>query len=83
MDIIAQEKNTKTSGADHFAASGANDRIWNSLEKLCLANPEIYCRYHANRWVDLAAQAWLGPAYQITTQVNLVPSRRQGTGSPL
>ena len=34
--IIADEKQTVKSGADHFAASGANDRIWNSLQKLCL-----------------------------------------------
>ena len=34
-DIIAEEKLTSGGGADHFAAAGANDRIWNSLQKLC------------------------------------------------
>lgn len=72
LAIIRQEKETKESGADHFAADGANDRIWNSLEKLCRANPEVYTRYHANEWVELASEAWLGPAFQMTAQVNLV-----------
>ena len=26
-------------GGDHFAKPGANDRIWNALEKLCLRDP--------------------------------------------
>ena len=33
--IIADEKLKSGGGADHFAAAGANDRIWNSLQKLC------------------------------------------------
>ena len=72
LDIIRQEKETKESGADHFAADGANDRIWNSLEKLCRANPEVYALYHGNEWIELASEAWLGPAFQMTAQVNLV-----------
>lgn len=70
--IIEHERTTKASGADHFAASGANDRIWNSLEKLCRADAEIYARYHSNRWIELASEAWLGPAFQMTAQVNVV-----------
>ncbi len=72
LAIIADEKASKGEAADHFAASGANDRIWNSLEKLCLADPETFARYHANRWIELASEAWLGPAFQMTAQVNLV-----------
>lgn len=72
LNIINQEKSTKESGADHFAKSGANDRVWNSLEKLCRASPEVFARYHGNQWIDLASQSWLGPAYQMTSQVNLV-----------
>jgi len=70
--IIEAEKKSKESGADHFAAAGANDRIWNSLEKLCLASPETFVAYHSNLWIELASEAWLGPAYQMTAQVNLV-----------
>ncbi len=37
--IIAREREAGISGADHFAKAGANDRIWNALEKLCLHSP--------------------------------------------
>ena len=33
--IIADEKAASGGKADHFAAAGANDRIWNSAQKLC------------------------------------------------
>ena len=70
--IIADEKASKGAGADHFAAAGSNDRIWNSLQKLCEADPEAFIRYHANPAIDAACEAWLGPNYQMTAQVNLV-----------
>ncbi|NNK78955.1 MAG: phytanoyl-CoA dioxygenase [Litoreibacter sp.] len=70
--IIAREKTANGGGADHFAAAGSNDRIWNSLQKLCEADPETFLRYHANPAVDAACEAWLGPHYQMTAQVNLV-----------
>ena len=71
-DIIAAEKAGAGSGADHFAAAGSNDRIWNSLQKLCLTAPDIFARYFASSAVDAACEAWLGPNYQMTAQVNLV-----------
>lgn len=71
-DIIAKEKQTNTNGADHFAASGANDRVWNSLQKLCVSSPEVYLRYFANDAIAAICEAWLGPNYQMTSQVNLV-----------
>ena len=70
--IIASEKLANGSGGDHFAASGANDRIWNSLQKLCEAAPEIYLRYFANTAIAAVSEAWLGPNYQMTAQINLV-----------
>lgn len=69
--IIAQEKAANSSNADHFA-SGSNDRVWNSLQKLCLAEPDVYLRYFGNTVIDAVCEAWLGPNYQITAQVNLV-----------
>ncbi|KIC41674.1 phytanoyl-CoA dioxygenase [Ruegeria sp. ANG-S4] len=71
-EIIAAEKQAAKAGADHFAASGANDRIWNSLQKLCEADPEVFVRYFANVPIAAACEAWLGPNYQMTAQVNLV-----------
>ena len=70
--IIADEKQKAGGGADHFAAAGANDRIWNSLQKLCLANPAVHARIFGNVALSLVCEAWLGPFYQMTAQVNLV-----------
>ena len=70
--IIADQHATNTGGGDHFAKPGANDRIWNALEKLCLRAPDIFAEYFANEIIALACEAWLGPAYQMNTQVNVV-----------
>jgi len=70
--IIADERAAGLGEADHFAKGGANDRIWNSLQKLCLKAPEIYVRYMANPVIDLVCRAWLGKDYQVATQVNQV-----------
>ncbi|NEJ70637.1 phytanoyl-CoA dioxygenase [Rhizobium phaseoli] len=70
--IIEEQHRTSTGGGDHFAKPGANDRIWNSLEKHCLADPANFAQYYGNAIVALASQAWLGPSYQMTAQVNRV-----------
>ncbi|MEQ8367903.1 MAG: phytanoyl-CoA dioxygenase family protein [Roseicyclus sp.] len=70
--IIAREKAENGGGADHFAAAGSNDRIWNSLQKLALEAPGTFIRYFATPAIDAACEAWLGPNYQMTAQVNLV-----------
>ena len=70
--IIADEKALAGGGADHFAAAGSNDRIWNSLQKLCEADPETFLLYFASPAVDAACEAWLGPNYQMTAQINVV-----------
>lgn len=70
--IIEQEEATAEERGDHFALSGANSRIWNAHEKLCAAAPELFIRYNANPIVPLISRAWLGPHFQVTTQVNVV-----------
>lgn len=70
--IIAFEKTKNGGGADHFAAAGTNDRVWNSLQKLCEASPETFIRYFSSPAIDAVCEAWLGPNYQMTAQVNLV-----------
>lgn len=70
--VIADERTGSGGGADHFAAAGNNDRIWNSLQKLCERSPETFAKYFAVPAIDAACEAWLGPNYQITAQVNLV-----------
>ena len=69
--IIADEK-AGGGGADHFAKAGANDRVWNSLGKLCVRDPETFARYFGNDAIAAVCEAWLGPVYQMTAQVNLV-----------
>jgi ectoine hydroxylase-related dioxygenase (phytanoyl-CoA dioxygenase family) len=49
-----------------------NDRIWNSLEKHCLADPTNFSSYYASPSIALAAEAWVGTGYQMTAQVNRV-----------
>ena len=59
-------------GADHFALAGTNGRIWNSLQKAALQSPESFVEYYANPLLGLIAEAWLGPSFQVTAQVNVV-----------
>ena len=70
--IIAEQHASNTSAGDHFAKAGANDRIWNALEKIALRDPECFARYYANEMIAMMSQAWLGTDYQITAQVNVV-----------
>jgi len=70
--MIAEQNRTGSGGGDHFAKPGANDRIWNSLEKHCLADPENFARYYGNPFLAAISEAWLGPAYQMTAQLNVV-----------
>ncbi|RYN81005.1 hypothetical protein AA0117_g2723 [Alternaria alternata] len=71
-NIIAEEKKVAGKRGDHFAGAGANDRIWNSLSKHCLQDPESFATYYANPWLPLISEAWLGPHHRLTSQVNIV-----------
>jgi ectoine hydroxylase-related dioxygenase (phytanoyl-CoA dioxygenase family) len=71
-EIIDEQHRTGAGGGDHFAKPGANDRIWNSLEKHCLRDAENFAAYYGNALIALVSQAWLGPSYQMTAQVNRV-----------
>ncbi len=70
--IIAAQRAAGGAAGDHFAAAGQNDRIWNALEKLALLAPEVFADYYANNLVAAVCRAWLGPGYQVTSQVNVV-----------
>jgi ectoine hydroxylase-related dioxygenase (phytanoyl-CoA dioxygenase family) len=72
QEIIDEQRRDHTGGGDHFAKPGANDRVWNALEKLCLSAPEVFARYYANEAIAMVAQAWLGAGYQVTSQLNVV-----------
>lgn len=70
--ILKQEKETGGPKGDHFGEPGANDRIWNALEKLAVVDPQAFVDYYSNDLVALGARAWLGPGYQVTVQPNIV-----------
>jgi ectoine hydroxylase-related dioxygenase (phytanoyl-CoA dioxygenase family) len=70
--IIADQRASGAAGGDHFAKPGANDRVWNALEKLAVRAPSVFAAYYANDILALVSTAWLGPDYQITSQVNVV-----------
>jgi ectoine hydroxylase-related dioxygenase (phytanoyl-CoA dioxygenase family) len=70
--MIAEQKAAGVVGGDHFAKPGANDRIWGALDKFALRDPEAFAGYYGNEVIALVAEAWLGPGYQVTSQVNVV-----------
>jgi len=70
--IIEEQRRENKASGDHFAKPGANDRIWNALEKLALRAPEVFARYYANEAIAMVSQAWLGTGYQVTSQINVV-----------
>lgn len=71
-DLIEEQHRNNQSTGDHFAKPGSNDRVWNALEKHCVASPEGFARYYSNEALAMIAQAWLGRGYQMTAQVNRV-----------
>ena len=70
--IIKDQHAAGTSAGDHFAKPGANDRIWNALEKVALRDPACFARYYTNDMIAMVSQSWLGLGYQVTSQVNVV-----------
>ena len=70
--LIEEERAGGTARGDHFAKPGANDRVWNALDKVAVRSPEVFADYYANDMLALISEAWLGPAYQVTSQVNVV-----------
>jgi ectoine hydroxylase-related dioxygenase (phytanoyl-CoA dioxygenase family) len=70
--IIAAQRAAGRAAGDHFGRPGANDRIWNAAQKLALHAPAVFAEYYANDTLAIVCQAWLGPRYQVTSQVNVV-----------
>ena len=70
--MIDEQRASGTAAGDHFAPPGSNDRIWDALDKLALRAPEVFADYYGNDVVALIAEAWLGPAYQVASQLNVV-----------
>jgi len=76
--IIDAQRAAGSAAGDHFGKPGANDRIWNAAQKLALHDPQVFADYYSNDALAVVSQAWLGPRYQVTSQVNVVnPGGRQ------
>ena len=72
LQIVESEREHKADAFDHFAASGANSRAWDVLGKAAKLDPETHVHYYGNPVLQLVCEAWLGPWYQLTAQVNIV-----------
>ncbi|MEO1059798.1 MAG: phytanoyl-CoA dioxygenase family protein [Actinomycetota bacterium] len=70
--MVEEERDSERGSGDHFAKPGANDRVWNVMEKLALREPDLFAAYYASPAIHLVSEAWLGPGFQITSQVNIV-----------
>lgn len=70
--IIEQESDNNQ--GDHFGSNTqqANARVWNSFQKCAMLEPELFVHYFSNPVLMWVSQAWLGPHYQVTAQVNIV-----------
>ncbi len=70
FDDLLQKQGKGT--GDHFAKEGVNGRIWNVFEKSALHDSSAFIQYYKNPLLNLIAQSWLGPNYQVTTQLNVI-----------
>jgi ectoine hydroxylase-related dioxygenase (phytanoyl-CoA dioxygenase family) len=70
--LIDAQRDAGTAPGDHFAKAGSNDRVWNAVEKFAVADPDTFAAYYANDVLAMVCDAWLGPGYQVTSQVNVV-----------
>ncbi len=65
--IVHQENQAGQTQGDHF---GSNERIWNSLQKTCIKDPELFVEYYGNSVLRVASESWLGKGYRVTAQMN-------------
>ncbi|MBJ7338940.1 phytanoyl-CoA dioxygenase family protein [Mycolicibacterium sp.] len=70
--LIEDQRAAGGVAGDHFGKAGSNDRVWNAAQKLALHSPAVFADYYANDAIAVVSEAWLGPRYQVTSQVNVV-----------
>lgn len=70
--LIDTQRTRGSAGGDHFAQPGENDRVWGALDKFAVADPQGFVDYYTNDVLALVSEAWLGPHYRITSQLNVV-----------
>lgn len=69
QEVVQEEKAGGQGEGDHF---GENERVWNSIQKVCEKDPAAFLDYYSNPLIGIACEAWLGPTFQITAQMNNV-----------
>ncbi len=67
--IIETEQAASGGGGDHFAKAGANDRVWNALEKHCLADPHNFAAYYASHGIAMLRSTGLTRAGRHRTRI--------------
>ena len=78
--IIDEERSGNVGGGDHFAKPGANDRIWNALEKLCLRDPAVFASYYGNAVIALGERGLARPGLSDHLAAQRGQSGRRGSG---
>lgn len=69
VDIFEEEKKNISASSSDNASKTGNAIIWNGLEKHCLFDAGNFASYFASNTIAMAAEAWLGPNYQLTSQI--------------
>ena len=72
FDALFEDQKRSATASDHFAEAGENSRIWNAFQKSARKSPDDFIDYYKNPVLRLVCEAWLGPHYQLTAQVNVV-----------
>lgn len=70
--LLDEQRNAGVSSGDHFAPPGANERLWRAQQKFAESSPDAYIDYYSNSAVALVSYGWLGPGYQVTSDLNVV-----------
>ncbi|KAK5082215.1 hypothetical protein LTR05_007359 [Lithohypha guttulata] len=71
--VFQQLLRSETKKADQEGTEQVGGRVWNSFRKLAVADPDTFVEYFSNPWLSHVSDMWLGPAYRLTSQVNIVP----------
>jgi len=74
---ILDEQNSKS---DIPSDQPQNGRAWNVFRKLAETDPVTFVDYFSNPWLAYLSETWLGPAYRVTSQMNIV--RPSGKAQP-
>lgn len=59
-----------------------NARIWNALDVLSSRDPALFVRYYANVLIAVLCESWVGPNYQVASQIDLIPANSDGQERP-